>query len=152
MVVICSSFLSLSWLSSKMVSFFIPSRWSEWCDLCLPKKWIVFTTACRLCVLRTVCVYKYYIVGHPRCVARTQIPVHYFILCNLTKLVSHDDAFRSWDLFAVFIRGDHPEEAPSFFAITDSQLSSDLLLLREACKNHFFSDISLCHKVLGNGF
>ena len=44
------------------------------------------------------------------------------------------------------------KEAPSFFAITDSQLSSDLLLLREACKNHFFSDISLCHKVLGNGF
>ena len=51
------------------------------------------------------CMCIYYIVGHPRCVARTQIPVHYFILCNLTKLVSHDDAFRSWDLFAVFIRG-----------------------------------------------
>ena len=67
MVVICSSFLSLSWLSSKMVSFFIPSRWSEWCDLCLPKKWIVFTTACRLCMCVCVCcvLYVYILYSRP---------------------------------------------------------------------------------------
>ena len=65
MVVICSSFLSLSWLSSKMVSFFIPSRWSEWCDLCLPKKWIVFTTACRLCMCVCCVLYVYILYSRP---------------------------------------------------------------------------------------
>ena len=150
MVVICSSFLSLSWLSSKMVSFlFLVGGLSDVTYVCQRNELFLLRLAGCVCVCVAYCMC---IVGHPRCVARTQIPVHYFILCNLTKLVSHDDAFRSWDLFAVFIRGDHPEEAPSFFAITDSQLSSDLLLLREPCKNHFFSDISLCHKVLGNGF
>ena len=90
------------WVFPSPAATFWQSGWSNkpnLCDLCLPKKWIVFSVHQ---------VFWWYEGGPPTSnlgmVLYPNSGLHYFIRCcwsNLTKLVSHDDAFRSWDLFAV---------------------------------------------------